>query len=255
MVSTEPSLVGRSSLGGGDSGAQASVTAPAGRGLSDVARANVEPRLTIVHEPVEETVRTAVRMRIEGASALSRPRGAESHHAPHPPRHPGEPWTVSTGAPAERRADRNDQLGPDPRTGIIVHCWSAGWVGQEGRQPVERAVPVGGERGQVGLRHLDWLRPVPVGHPSPAAGVAGHQARVGEQGRVLGDALPGDRQPTGQIGRGARSVLGQRGEDRSTGWDRPAPRRRRPTPPQDQAASRCATSSSSSERQPSMLPW
>ena len=62
------------------------------------------------------------------------------------------------------------------------------------RQGVAKHLALLADAGQVGLRHLDRRRAVPVEHPSAAAGVAGHQARVGEQRQVLGDALPSDRQ-------------------------------------------------------------
>ena len=70
-------------------------------------------------------------------------------------------------------------------------------------QRLERAVPVAGQRGQELLRHLHRRRTEPVPHPAPLAGFGRHQAGLGQQGQVLGDRLPRDRQPIGQV-RGRR---------------------------------------------------
>jgi hypothetical protein len=74
-------------------------------------------------------------------------------------------------------------------------------------QRVERAVPVAGQRGQELLRHLHRLRAQPVPHPPPLPRLGLDQPCLGQQGQVLGDRLPGDRQAIGQV----------RGRDRASG--------------------------------------
>jgi len=89
---------------------------------------------------------------------------------------------------------------------------SSGFVTWDGACPVEvvlqraeRAVPVAGERGQELLRHLHRGGAQPVSHPAPLPRLGRHQAGLGQQGQVLGDRLPGDRQASGQIGRRSRT--------------------------------------------------
>jgi hypothetical protein len=78
---------------------------------------------------------------------------------------------------------------------------------------VERAVPVAGEGGQELLRHLHGRRVQPVAHPAPLPRLGRYQASLGQQGQVLGDRLPGDRQPAGQVRAGSRAPGRQRGQD------------------------------------------
>jgi hypothetical protein len=78
---------------------------------------------------------------------------------------------------------------------------------------VERAVPVAGQRGQKLLRHLHGRGVQPVAHPAPLPRLGRHQAGLGQQGQVLGDRLPGDRQPAGQLRGGSRAPGRQRGQD------------------------------------------
>ena len=70
-------------------------------------------------------------------------------------------------------------------------------------QRAERTVPVAGQRGQELLSHLHRGRAQPVAYPAPLSRLGHHQPRLGEQGKVLGDRLPRDRQAPGQVrGRG-----------------------------------------------------
>ena len=62
-------------------------------------------------------------------------------------------------------------------------------------QRIERAVPVAGQRGQELLRYLHRGGPQPVPHPAPFSRFGPHQAGLGQQCQVLGNRLPGDRQP------------------------------------------------------------
>ena len=80
-------------------------------------------------------------------------------------------------------------------------------------QGVQRAVLVAGQRGQKLLRDLHWRGAQPVADPPPLAGFGRHQARVGQQGQVLGDCLPCDRQPGSQVRGRGRAARGQRGQD------------------------------------------
>ena len=82
-------------------------------------------------------------------------------------------------------------------------------------QRAERAFPVAGQRGQELLRHLHRGRAQPVAHPAPLAGLGRHQARLGQQGQVLGDRLTGDRQAPGQVRGGSGAIRGQGGQDRA----------------------------------------
>ena len=70
-------------------------------------------------------------------------------------------------------------------------------------QRVERAVPVARQGGQELLRHLHRRGAHPVADPAPLTRFGRHQAGLGQQHQVLGDRLPGDRQPDGQV-RGRR---------------------------------------------------
>jgi hypothetical protein len=66
-------------------------------------------------------------------------------------------------------------------------------------QRAERAIPVPGQRGQELLRHPHRGRAQPVAHPAPLPRFGHHQADLGQQGQVLGDRLPRDRQAIGQV--------------------------------------------------------
>jgi hypothetical protein len=85
------------------------------------------------------------------------------------------------------------------------------------RQRLERAVPVAGERRQELLRHLHRRRTEPVQHPAPLAVFGRYQAGLSHQGQVLGDRLPGDWQPIGQVRGCRRAAGGQCSQDRATG--------------------------------------
>ena len=84
-------------------------------------------------------------------------------------------------------------------------------------QRVELAVPVAGQRGQELLGHLHRRGTQSVEHPAPLTLLGSHQPGLGQQGQVLGDRLPRDRQPTGQVRRRGRTVGGQRGQDGAPG--------------------------------------
>ena len=57
----------------------------------------------------------------------------------------------------------------------------------------------------------------PVAHPAPLPRFRGDQTGLGEQRQVLGDGLPGYRQPVGQVGGGRRAADGERREDGAPG--------------------------------------
>jgi len=80
-------------------------------------------------------------------------------------------------------------------------------------QRVQRSVPVAGQRGQELLRHLHRLRTQPVPHPAPLPRLGFYQPCLGQQGQVLGDRLPGDRQTVGQVRGRNRASGGQPGQD------------------------------------------
>jgi hypothetical protein len=84
-------------------------------------------------------------------------------------------------------------------------------------QRVEPAVPVTGQRGQKLLRHLHRRGAQAVPYPAPLALFGRHQAGLGQQGQVLGDRLPRDRQPIGQVRGRGRAARRQRGQDAAPG--------------------------------------
>jgi hypothetical protein len=73
-------------------------------------------------------------------------------------------------------------------------------------QRLERAVPIAGQRGQELLRHLHRGRVQPVAHAAPLARFGRQEAGLGQQGQVLGDRLPRDRQTAGQVRGRARAL-------------------------------------------------
>ena len=84
-------------------------------------------------------------------------------------------------------------------------------------QRAEGAVPVAGQRGQELLCYLHRGGAEPVAHPAPFPRLGRDQARLGEQGQVLGDGLPRDRQPADQVGGRGGTARGQRGQDGAPG--------------------------------------
>jgi len=80
-------------------------------------------------------------------------------------------------------------------------------------QGAERAIPVARQRGQELLRYLHRRGAQPVPDAAPLARLARDQAGLGQAAQVLGDPLPGDWQPGGQVGSGGRAARGQRGQD------------------------------------------
>ena len=66
-------------------------------------------------------------------------------------------------------------------------------------QRAERAVPVAGKRGQELLGHLHRGGAQPVSHPTPLSRFGRHKPGLGQQGQVLCDRLPRDRQTAGQV--------------------------------------------------------
>ena len=110
-------------------------------------------------------------------------------------------------------------------SGAAAPGWASRGV-QRALQPGQPAVPVLGQRREVGLGNRHRCRVDAEADPASLARLGEYEARGGEQLQVLGDRLPRDRQRACQVGRRRRAAgregtedaapgrLGQRGEDR-----------------------------------------
>ena len=107
-------------------------------------------------------------------------------------------WVIAT--PSEDQFDATN-LPPGSRVELGSHPTRS--AVQVILQRLQVAVPVAGQGGEELLRHLHRCGVQPEHHPTLLARLRDHQAGVGQQAQVLGDALPGDRQPFRQVrGRG-----------------------------------------------------